>query len=200
MTSIRKALISCVLAAPLTFLPVSSIAADKSRAADTAAARISIDNFGRINDAYFRGSQPDGDQYRQLKTLGVKTVIDLQQDGFAGEAQLVEAAGMKFVRIPMTTHDAPTSVQLDQFLRLVNDPASQPVYVHCAGGRHRTGVMTAAYRMSRDGWTAEQAFREMKAYKFGADFLHNEFKQFIYSYHPPAGAAAHQSVALKLAN
>ncbi len=198
MTSFRRALISCVLAAPLCLLPASSIAADRLRAADTAAAPISIDNFGRINDTYFRGSQPDGDEYTQLKTLGVKTVIDLQQDGFAGEAELVEAAGMKFVRIPMTTHEAPTRAQLDQFLKLVNNPASQPVYVHCAGGRHRTGVMTAAYRISRDGWTAEQAFKEMKAYKFGADFLHNEFKQFIYGYHP--AAPAHQPVTVKPAN
>ena len=123
MTSFLRALISCVLAAPLSLLPASSIAADRFRPANTAAAPISIDNFGRINDTYFRGSQPDGDEYTQLKTLGVKTVVDLQQDGFAGEAERVEAAGMKFVRIPMTTHEAPTSAQLDQFLKLVNDPA-----------------------------------------------------------------------------
>jgi hypothetical protein len=43
--------------------------------------------------------------------------------------------------------------------------------------------MTAVYRMTRDGWTADQAFKEMKAYKFGADFLHPEFKRFVYAYH-----------------
>ena len=68
------------------------------------------------------------------------------------------------------------------FLQLVNDPANQPVYVHCAGGRHRTGVMTAVYRMTSDGWTADRAFKEMKDYKFGADFLHPEFKKFVYGY------------------
>ena len=30
-------------------------------------------------------------------------------------------------------------------LQIVNDPAQQPVFVHCVGGKHRTGVMTAAY-------------------------------------------------------
>ena len=56
--------------------------------------------------------------------------------------------------------------------------------MHCVGGRHRTGVMTASYRMTNAGWTAEQAFNEMKQYKFGADFLHPEFKDFVYSYRP----------------
>src|SRR5205814_4161784 len=104
----------------------------------------------------------------------------------ANERAMVETAGMKYFQIPMTTHESPTPAKLDQFLRIVNDPASQPVYVHCVGGRHRTGVMTAVYRMTQDGWTADQAFKEMKQYKFGADFLHPEFKDFVYSYHAPA--------------
>jgi tyrosine-protein phosphatase SIW14 len=70
----------------------------------------------------------------------------------------------------------------------VNDPARQPVYVHCAAGRHRTGVMTAVYRMECDGWTADQAYTEMKQYKFGWDFLHPEFKRFVYRYRPGLAA------------
>jgi len=69
------------------------------------------------------------------------------------------------------------------------------VYVHCAGGRHRTGVMTAAYRMTHDGWTADQAFKEMKQYGFGADFLHPEFKQFVYAYHVEPAAESKTIVA-----
>ena len=47
---------------------------------------------------------------------------------------------------------------------------------------HRTGVMTAVYRMTADGWTADKAFPEMKQYKFGIDFLHPEFKRFVYAF------------------
>jgi protein tyrosine/serine phosphatase len=54
--------------------------------------------------------------------------------------------------------------------------------VHCAGGRRRTGVMTAVYRMTHDGWSPDQANKEMKQYKFGADFLHPEFRRFVSSY------------------
>ncbi len=102
---------------------------------------------------------------------------------------------MKFVRIPMNTRVAPTADQVALFLKLVNDPANQPVYVHCAGGRHRTGVMTAVYRMTQDGWTADKAFQEMKQYRFGADFLHPEFKRFVYAYQPEPAQPAEILVA-----
>ncbi len=148
------------------------------------AAHISIDNFGRVNANYFRGAQPEGGDYADLKTLGVKTVIDLTKDGDVSEPGLVQKLGMKFFRIPMTTHDTPSAATLEQFLSIVNDPANQPVYVHCQGGRHRTGLMTAVYRMSDEGWTPDRAFAEMKQYKYGPDFLHPEFKTFVFGYHP----------------
>src|SRR4029079_11201296 len=128
------------------------------------------------------GEQPEGADYANLAAFGIKTVIDLQADGQASEQLQVEKAGMAFHRIPMTTHVAPTKAQIAEFLKLVNDPANQPVYVHCAGGKHRTGVMTAVYRMANDNWSADQAFKEMKSYKFGADFLHSEFKRFVYGF------------------
>lgn len=185
MFLIRNILFAFSLATLLGTSPAIGIAAEKSSTGTTSASNatvVGIDNFGRINDTYYRGSQPDGRDYTDLAAMGVKTVIDLQRDGLDNERQLVESAGMKFHRIPMTTRQAPTGDDLAVFLKLVNDPANQPVYVHCAGGRHRTGVMTAVYRMTHDGWTSDQAFKEMKQYDFGADFLHPEFKRFVYGY------------------
>ncbi len=187
MDDIKKLLAFCTLLA-LPVAPAIGVSAEERHpvsASSAAVSAIDIDNFGRVSDTYYRGAQPDVDDYAVLAALGVKTVIDLQEGGLASEPGLVERAGMKYVRIPMNTRKAPTSDQLAQFLRLVNDPASQPVYVHCAGGRHRTGVMTAVYRMTGDGWTSDQAFNEMKKYDFGADFLHPEFKKFVYTYRAP---------------
>ena len=150
-----------------------------------AAPKIQIDNFGRVSPTYYRGAQPMGGDYADLAALGVKTVINLTSDDAQDdEQQLVEKAGMKYLQIPMTTRRVPTADELKQFLAVVNDSESGPVYVHCVGGKHRTGVMTAAYRMTNSGWTADQAFKEMKQYKFGADFLHPEFKKFVYRFQP----------------
>jgi tyrosine-protein phosphatase SIW14 len=181
----KRALLPFALTSAIALSPTIGIAAEKNSSASTSPARsrINIDNFAQVNANYFRGAQPEGRDYTDLAALGVKTVIDLQRDFDPAEQKLVEAAGMKFHRIGMSTRVAPTKEQLASFLAVVNDPANQPVYVHCAGGRHRTGVMTAAYRMTHDKWTAEQAFKEMKQFKFGADFLHPEFKQFVYAYH-----------------
>lgn len=73
----------------------------------------------------------------------------------------------------------------NDFLRLVNDPANAPVYVHCKGGRHRTGAMTAVYRISHDGWTAEQAFDEMKKYDFNDGLFGGPPKQktFVFAFY-----------------
>lgn len=153
-------------------------------------ANIHIDNFGQVDDHYYRGGQPKNQDFADLAAAGVKTVINLIDGTDANEKAMVEAAGMRYVAIPMTTHVVPTPAQLAEFLKDVTDPSNQPVFVHCIGGRHRTGVMTAVYRMAVKGWDSTRAFAEMKDYKFGADFLHPEFKKFVFAYHPAIAAAA----------
>jgi len=186
LTFLRAAAIACVLVAP-----IQTQAKDSPEAATAGAASapsLDIYNFGQVSTTYFRGAELKGTAASGLAARGVKMVIDLRSDGDVKsvEADLVSRAGMKYVRIPMTTREAPTSEQVSQFLALVTNPANQPVYVHCVEGRHRTGVMTAIYRMTVDGWTPDRAFGEMKDYKFGMDFLHPEFKQFVFAFHPAA--------------
>jgi tyrosine-protein phosphatase SIW14 len=177
-------LAALTLALGLSTYPAPAFAGERHAvvAAASALDNIRIENFGRINEHYYRGAQPKGHDFADLAALGVKTVIDLADEGDKAEEANARAAGMRFIRIPMTTHIAPTPDVIGKFLAIVNDPANQPVYVHCMGGRHRTGVMTAIYRMTADGWRPSQAFAEMKQYRFGADFLHQEFKDFVMAF------------------
>jgi len=146
---------------------------------------VTIDNFGKINDNYYRGSQPNPGEFAQLKRLGIKTVIDLREDYKKNEETWVHDLGMTYVRIPLKTRVAATEEQWKSFLGLVNDPANQPVYVHCKGGRHRTGAMTAIYRITHDSWTADQAYQEMKDYDFENGFFGGPAaqKNFVYSFY-----------------
>jgi len=146
-------------------------------------ASVRIDNFAKVDDDYYRGAQPDRSDYAELARLGVKTVIDLQSDGKQMEKVLVEQAGMSFYRIPLTTSERPSDAAVNQFLALVNDPGKQPVYVHCAGGQHRTGVMTAVYRMTKYGWTEAKAYDEMKQYKFETFIGHPELRSFVHDFY-----------------
>ena len=191
-TRAAAALLAVSLAGPVA---AQTPAYSGAPAATVDISRLKIKNAGRINANYYRGSQPKGRDYANLAALGIKTVIDLQADGERNEEQLVRTAGMDFHRIPMTTRVAPTQAQIDQFLKIVNDPAAQPVYVHCKGGRHRTGVMTAIYRMTVEGWTPDRAFSEMKDFDFGFDFLHPEFKRFVYAYPRMLEVARNQAPA-----
>jgi len=146
--------------------------------------KVRIENFGKINDNYYRGSQPIADQFTQLKALGIKTVIDLRQDSVKQASEWARAAGLHYVNIPLTTKRAASQEQTKYFLELVNDQANWPVYVHCKGGRHRTGEMTAIYRISRDGWSADQAYDEMKRYDFEDSFFYpRTLKKYVYSYY-----------------
>jgi len=172
----------CALSAVLAVASFAASAPAKTNS-NPKLSNIRIDNFGRINDNYYRGAQPDARDYADLAALGVKTVIDLTRDGRDEEPGFVRRAGMQFYRIPMTTSDRPSDSAVAQFLKLVNDPTNQPVYVHCQGGRHRTGVMTAVYRMTQDGWTADRAYQEMKLYKFEGFPGHPTLKRFVFDYY-----------------
>jgi protein tyrosine/serine phosphatase len=144
---------------------------------------IQIKNFGCINENLYRGAQPKERDYADLAAMGVKTIIDLQRDGTDGEQALVEAQGMKFYRIGMSDKSEPSAEQAELFLKLVINPANQPVFVHCAGGRHRTGAMTAIYRITHDGWSADQAYQEMKHYDFEYGMGHGSLKSYVYAFY-----------------
>lgn len=152
---------------------------------------VSIENFAKVDEHYYRGSQPDQLQFAQLKQLGIKTVIDLREDYKEAEERWVRDLGMNFFRIPLKTRVAATAEQTAYFLGLVNDPANWPVYVHCKGGRHRTGAMTGAYRITHDGWTADQVWEEMKKYDFESGLFGGPAaqKKFVFSFYK------HHSVA-----
>jgi tyrosine-protein phosphatase SIW14 len=170
--------VSAVTAAVLA-LAVLAVAQTSS---DSRLANIRIKNFGKVDKNLYRGAQPKRRDITDLAALGIKTVIDLQNDGEAGEQGDVEAAGMKFYRIGLSDSSWPSPDKAEQFLKLVNDPANQPVFIHCHGGRHRAGAMTALYRITHDHWSADRAYAEMKQYDFESGYGHGALKDYVYDY------------------
>ena len=146
-------------------------------------AGFTVKNFGKVNDNYYRGEQPTLDEFAQLKRFGIKTVIDLRKDKLAKAEEEARSAGLQYFNIPLKASRMATVEQTDYFLKLVNDPANWPVYVHCKGGRHRTGGMTAVYRITHDGWTADQAYAEMEKYDFNNTIFGGPGaqKKYVYS-------------------
>jgi protein-tyrosine phosphatase len=143
---------------------------------------ISISNFGIVDGRIYRGEQPGKKDYSALASIGVKTIIDLRDDAMSSSAKYAKEAGLNYVNIAIDGHGTPTDAEAAEFLKIVNDPSSGVVYVHCAGGRHRTGSMIAIYRMTEDGWTVDQAYKEMLAYDFYTGGGHEGFKTYVFDY------------------
>ena len=143
---------------------------------------VKIKNFGQMDERFYRGAQPKEADYKELAAIGIKTVIDLRDDPESYEKQDVEGLGMRYVNIPMSDKDYPKGEQVDQFLKLVANPDTGKFFVHCAGGRHRTGVMGAVYRFNKDHWNLDQAFAEMNQYEFGSGMGHGKQKSFVQDY------------------
>jgi protein tyrosine/serine phosphatase len=143
---------------------------------------IKIDNFGQMDERFYRGGRPKSEDFKSLAALGIKTVIDLTDNSKEREKPAVEAAGMRYVNIPIVDKAYPSMEQADEFLKVANDPATGKFYVHCAGGRHRTGMMGAVYRFNRDHWNFDQAYAEMKQYDFYTSNGHGKQLDFVQDY------------------
>ena len=144
---------------------------------------ITLSNFGLVDGHIYRGEQPQPEEYSALKALGVTTIIDLRNDSKDYARTSAEAAGLKYINIPMNDKDRPYDDQIAAFIQSVTDPTNGKVYVHCAGGRHRTGATIAVYRMAIKGWSAEAAYREMKAYDYYSRWGHGGYKDYVFEYY-----------------
>lgn len=149
---------------------------------DPAFSNIKIDNFGKMDERFYRGAQPKEKDYKALADLGIKTVIDLTDDPKSYEKPAVEALGMHYVNIAIPDKKDPSDEQVQSFLKLVNDPATGKFFVHCAGGRHRTGVMGAVYRFNVNHWNFDQVYAEMKDYDFYTSWGHGGQKKYVEDY------------------
>ena len=165
-----------VLSTILSFASVAS-------AQTTDNSTIKIKNFGQMDERFFRGAQPKEKDYKDLAQLGIRTIIDLRDDPEAYEKRMAESLGMTYINIPMIAKKYPTPEATELFLKTVNDPTTGKFYVHCAGGRHRTGVMGAVYRFKFYNWDFEQVYKEMKKYDFYTSWGHGAFKDFVEDYY-----------------
>ena len=127
----------------------------------------SIPNFASVAPGIYRGAAPTNEGLRRLKAMGVKTIIDLriEKRGQTEEAATAQSLGMERIRLRMG-REAPTPAQVKTFLATLDNAATRPVFVHCQYGADRTGAMIAIYRVTRQGWTFDRAWAEMRHYGF----------------------------------
>lgn len=152
-----------------------------------------VGNFHVVNEHLYRGAQPSNEGFQALAKMGVKTVIDLREaDQAAAEKAMVEAAGMRFVSIPMRGMEKPNPVSVEKALAVINSKDSGTVFVHCRRGADRTGTVVACYRISHDKWDNGRALGEAKAN--GMAWVQKAMQHYVKSYRPPVVEAATTTV------
>jgi len=122
-----------------------------------------IFNFTRVSDQYCTGGQPKLEALEKLKSEGVKSIINLRTPGehrAADEEAKAKEVGLKYFNIPVVYRD-PKEEQATEFLKLTDDSANRPVFIHCTAAI-RVGAFWMIRRVLRDGWTVEAAEEEAK--------------------------------------
>jgi uncharacterized protein (TIGR01244 family) len=122
-----------------------------------------IRNFLQVTPEFCTGGQPRVEHFAKLKADGVESVLNLRTPGehrAEEEQAAVEKAGLKYFNIPFV-YTAPSDAQVDEFLRLTDDPANRPMFIHCTAAI-RVGAFWMIRRAVRDGMSVDAALEEGK--------------------------------------
>ncbi len=143
-----------------------------------------IPNAGKVTATLYRGGQPTWEGYRTLREMGIQIVINFQEEEneIAAERRVVEAEGVRYVSIPWRASDQPDNNKVAEFLELVRANSDKKTFVHCEGGRDRTGVMVATFRMAMQNWRPQEALAEMELFGFRHDlfrFWHHHLETYV---------------------
>lgn len=123
-----------------------------------------VPNLYRVSDGLYRSAQPDAEGMRNLKRLGVVTVVNLRS--FHSDRDEVGDLGLSREHLYVKAWH-PEEEEAVRFLRIATDTNRLPVLVHCQHGADRTGAMCAVYRIVVQGWSREEAVREMTEGGYG---------------------------------
>ncbi|HUT35073.1 MAG TPA: dual specificity protein phosphatase family protein [Planctomycetota bacterium] len=138
--------------------------------------RTGLPNLHKVSDGLYRGAQPSALGVQELKKMGVKTIVNLRSAH--SDADFLGDAGLACVAIPMSAWHPETEDVVD-FLKIATDKGRTPVFVHCQHGADRTGMVCAVYRIVVQGWTRDDAIREMTQGGFGHHPIFRDLSSFL---------------------
>ncbi|HEY6373558.1 MAG TPA: tyrosine-protein phosphatase [Candidatus Sulfotelmatobacter sp.] len=124
-------------------------------------------NFAEVTPGLYRGAQPSREGLEALKNLGINLIVDLRGSASKDEEATAKKLGMQYVSIPSHC-PFPKDEPFAKFLRVIRENPAKKVFVHCRLGDDRTGMAVASYRMAEEGWSAEEAMKEMRTFGFSA--------------------------------
>ena len=138
--------------------------------------RKGLPNLHQVTPTLYRGAQPTAVGMRQLRAMGIKTVLNLRS--FNSDREEIRGTGLAYEHIYMKAWH-PERADIIRFLQITTDKNRAPIFVHCQHGADRTGLMCAVYRVAVCNWTKAEAIREMTQGGFGHHAVWTNLIKFI---------------------
>ena len=123
-----------------------------------------VPNLYKVTDRLYRSAQPTSEGIRNLKQVGIRTILNLRS--FHSDQEATGDAQLDYENIAEKSWH-PEEEDAVRFLQTVTDTNRTPVLVHCQHGADRTGTMCAVYRIVIQGWSKEEAIQEMTEGGYG---------------------------------
>ena len=137
-----------------------------------------VPNLHRVGDNFYRSAQPEAQGFRILATqYGVRTVVSLR--AFNSDKPLTRGLDLKLVRFPVHTWHIEREDVVGALRALRQGMKRGPVLLHCQHGADRTGLITALYRVTYQGWSKQAAVDEMLNGKFGYHAVWGNIPRYI---------------------
>jgi protein tyrosine/serine phosphatase len=117
-----------------------------------------VANFYKITDYLYRSEQPTQEGMKNLKKMGIKTVINLR--AFHSDLDEIQKTGLLNEELSLKTWHIEDE-DVIRVLRIIRKRENGPFLMHCWHGADRLGVMCAMFRIVEQGWTKDEAIQEM---------------------------------------
>lgn len=135
-----------------------------------------VPNLHKVSDTLYRSAQPSAEGMKNLKAMGIETIVNLRS--FHSDRDKIKETGLAYEHIYMKAWH-PEEEDAVRFLQIATNPKRTPVLVHCQHGADRTGAMCAIYRVAVQGWSREEALKEMTEGGFGFHGIWQDLVQWI---------------------
>jgi protein tyrosine/serine phosphatase len=135
---------------------------------DSTTADVTTPAIELVSPGIWRGPRPTQATLAQLKTLGVRTILDIEDSSSAISTERGWVANLKmtFISKPMSGFWAPDDKQVNQIEAILGDQSQRPIFVHCQHGQDRTGLIVGLYRVFTEHGSPKTAYKEMIAKGF----------------------------------
>lgn len=173
----------------LIALPFAVACSGGSSTSETASGALTSESsapiraFAQVSDGLYRGGHPDEAGLDYLKSLGIKTIVDLEiadlieatPGSIDDELKGAAARDITVVRFPMAAYQITSgdafNEKIEAALQVMADQAQRPIFVHCLHGEDRTGLVVGLERVFGEDWAPADAYAEMLSRNFHPSYI-----------------------------